>query len=653
MGVRRKDVVSGVCGLLTALVVSGAAAAVAAEGEPVKSRGVFVTATRTETSLEDVPASVTVVTREDIESRSARDIVDVIRDVPGITLTGEGLSGRKNIMLRGFDSRHVLLMVDGRRIMASDEYFGHSDYGFTWIPLEDVERIEVVRGPASSLYGSDAMGGVVNIITKAVGSEWRGSVSGLAGTLEDDRGGDEYQLGLSLTGPIVRDRLGLKLSFEKAWVGAVPSSVDPRVSGLEGKNLITGTAGLTFSPVDGHRFELTFTRGEEERWRHTLTSRAPIILHISSYDLTREQGSLSYRGDIGPARISANVYQNSLKAENRTDNALVAPTETQTLKDRVADAQITVPVLKKQQVTLGGEYREEILEHPAIAGGEGKAINRALFLQDEIFFTDALSLTLGLRNDNHSFFGSELSPRAYILYHATPGLSLKAGYGEGFRAPTLKQISPEYVFVGPHSFRGNPDLTPELSKSYEVGAEYRSGALSAQLTVFRNEIDDLIMNVCISNCGLPIGRMYEHINVEEARTQGTELTLGYEFDRGVAVSASHTYMDARDLTNDRRLAERPEHTATLRVDWAEAPLGIKAQVRGVYTGEQVVYNVNTPIDLPDYTLWYLNFRKDLTPWLELGAGVDNLTDVDLSEESANFTVVERGRFYYANLRARF
>lgn len=634
------------------MAISGAASAGAAESDPVKSKGVFVTATRTETSLEDVPASVTVITREDIEARPARDIADAIRDVPGVTLSGQGLSGRKTIRIRGFDSKHVLLMVDGRRITASDDYIGHSDYGFTWIPLEDVERIEVVRGPASSLYGSDAMGGVVNIITRPVGGSWRGSVSGMAGTREDGRGGDEYQLGFSLTGPIVKDRLGLKLSVQDAWVGSTPLAADPRLSELEGKDLLLGTAGLTFSPFDGHSIELTFTRGDEERWRNTFDRNNP-PLHVSSYDITREQDSLGYRGEFGPARVSANAYRNSLEVENRTDNPLVAPTEPQKLEDRVADAQLTFPIGNKQLVTVGGEYREEILEHPALAVGKERALNRALFLQDEVFITDALSVTLGLRNDNHGFFGSELSPRAYVLYHATPSLSLKGGYGEGFRAPTLKQLSPEYIFVGPYTFQGNPDLEPERSRSYEAGAEFRSGAFRAELMVFRNDIRDLIMNRCISNCGAPFGKIYEHVNVDEARTQGTELTLGYDLSYGVAISASHTYMDARDLENDRKLPERPRHTAALTVDWNEAPWGVKARVRGVYTGEQVVYNVNTPIDLPGYTLWHLNLSKELTPWLELGAGVENLTDESLTDKSPNFAVVERGRFYYTSLRARF
>ncbi|WKZ32031.1 MAG: TonB-dependent receptor [Thermodesulfobacteriota bacterium] len=652
MEVQKRKVITGVCGLLTAFVVSGAAVAGAAESESVESKGVFVTATKTEVSLEDVPASVTVITREDIESRPARDIVDAIRDVPGITLSGKGLSGRETIRLRGFDSKHVLLMVDGRRITASDEYIGHSDYGFTWIPLEDIERIEVVRGPASSLYGSDAMGGVVNIITRPVGKEWRGSISAMGGKREDGRGGDEYQLGLSLTGPIVQDRLGLKLSVQNAWVGATPSAIDSRISELEGKDLLTGTAGITLSPVDGHRFELTFTRGDEERWRNTF-NRNNTILHVSSYDLTREQNSLSYHGEFGAARVSANAYQNSLKAENRTDNALVAPTESQKLIDRVADAQLTIPLGKKQLVTFGGEFREEILEHAALAGGEGKAINRAIFLQDEIFLTDALSVTIGARNDSHAFFGSELSPKGYIVYHANPQWTFKAGYGEGFRAPTLKQISPEYIFVGPYTFTGNPDLKPERSQSYEAGAEYRAGALSAQLTVFRNEIDDLIMNVCVSNCLAPLGRVYEHLNVEKARTQGTELVLGYAFQYGIDVSFNHSWLEADDLTNNRALAERPRHAASLRVDWSEAPWGLKPQVRGVYTGEQVVYNVNTPVDLPAYTLWHMNVRKEIAPGVELGVGIENLTDERLSDKSRNFTTVERGRFYYASLRAQF
>ena len=166
---------------------------------PAQLPPLVVTATLTERDVRDAPGSVTVITREDLDASPARDLFDAVREAPGVTIRGVGLGGRRVVNIRGLDSKHVLLLSDGRRVTATDEYIGHSDYGYAWVPLPDVERIEIVRGPLSALYGTDAMGGVINVITRPVGEDWRGAVRILGGVTDHGRGGDEYQLGASLS----------------------------------------------------------------------------------------------------------------------------------------------------------------------------------------------------------------------------------------------------------------------------------------------------------------------------------------------------------------------------------------------------------------------------------------------------------------------
>lgn len=620
---------------------------------PAQLPPLVVTATLTERDVRDAPGSVTVITREDLDASPARDLFDAVREAPGVTIRGVGLGGRRVVNIRGLDSKHVLLLSDGRRVTATDEYIGHSDYGYAWVPLPDVERIEIVRGPLSALYGTDAMGGVINVITRPVGEDWRGAVRILGGVTDHGRGGDEYQLAASVSGPLVDDRLGLRFSALRTRVDDTALRSDPSLTELEGKEVLAATGSITFVPVPGHHIELGALGGDEERWRETDHRGRPPI-HTSRYDLFRSQYFLSYRGAAGPASLALNAYRSRFDAKNRTDDPAVPPTTRQNLREDVIDGHVTLPVLEHHLITFGGEYREETLEHPALARGEDTADNRALFVQDEWALLDDLTLTLGARYDDQRFFGSEISPRAYLVYHATPQWTLRGGYGQGFKAPTLKQLSPEYTFAGAHSFRGNPDLRPEQSDNYELGADYYDSTIDASLTLFRNDIQDLLANLCVENCDSRIGRVFEHINIDQARTQGIEASLALTLPHGVGLAFDYTYLEAHDETDGSRLAGRPWGTGAARLTWDQAPWGLKPQLRVEYTGSQVLYGAGTTrYDLPDYTLVHLNVRKAVGPGIELGLGVENLTDENPLEKSADFGYAERGRFLYASLQAQF
>ncbi|NKN34395.1 TonB-dependent receptor domain-containing protein [Marichromatium bheemlicum] len=643
----------------SSLLVLGAVLAgllVAADGRAeavLELPSLVVTATLSEQEARDAPGSVTVISRDELDARPVRDVFDAVRDVPGVTISGVERAGRRVINIRGLDSKHVLLLNDGRRVAATDEYFGHSDYGYAWTPLSDVERIEVIRGPLSALYGSDAMGGVINVITQPVGETWRGAVRVLGGVAEHGRGGEEYQLGTSLSGPLLDERLGLRISALMSRVDDTALADDPRVSELEGRDVRALTGALTWVPAPGHRIEFGALGGEEERWRDTDYRGGP-PLHTNRYDLFRAQYFLSYRGELGPARLALDGYRTRFDARNRPDDPGVAPTARQSLVEDVVKGYVTLPLLEGHVVTLGGEYREETLRHPALTRGEDSADNRALFVQDEWSLLDDLTLTLGMRYDDQRFFGAETSPRAYLVYHLNPQWTLRGGVGQGFRAPTLKQLSPEYSFAGAHGFRGNPELRPEHSDNYELGAAYQGEGVEASLMLFRNDIDDLLANQCIEHCDRRIGRVFEHININQARTQGIESSLALTLPHGIGLAVDYTYLEARDETNQRRLGGRPRATGAVRLTWDQAPWGLRPQLRVEYVGSQVLYGTGSSrYDLPDYTQLHLNVRKDLGPDLEVALGVENLTDENPLEKSADFTYSERGRFVYLSLQAQF
>ena len=202
---------------MAAGAVSAFASGVSAEDTtqpPQALPEVVVTATATPRALQTAPASVTVVDRQALSRRPVQDLTDVLRDVPGVTVNGAGLT-RRGISIRGMPSEHTLFLVDGRRVNGSASAIAHADFELNWVPVEAMDRVEIVRGPMSSLYGSEALGGVVNVITRSATDSWRGSLRAMGGLREDGRGGETYQLGAYAGGPLLQDRY-----FRTVWASA-------------------------------------------------------------------------------------------------------------------------------------------------------------------------------------------------------------------------------------------------------------------------------------------------------------------------------------------------------------------------------------------------------------------------------------------------
>ncbi|HMQ74150.1 MAG TPA: TonB-dependent receptor plug domain-containing protein, partial [Rubrivivax sp.] len=233
----------------------GAIAGPVAAADPAAPQTIVVTATRHAMLALDAPAAMSVVTREEIAARGADDVLDALRGETGVSLQGRSIGGRKVISLRGMDSKHTLFLVDGRRIGASDGVVGHSDFQYDWIAVEDVDRIEVVRGPLSVLYGSEAMGGVVNVITRQAGERWRGSGRVEGSVADTGRGGDGHRASVAVDGPLAAG-WALRAGAAQARRGAVASPADARISELEGFDKTDGWIGLSWRPAGDHRGDL-------------------------------------------------------------------------------------------------------------------------------------------------------------------------------------------------------------------------------------------------------------------------------------------------------------------------------------------------------------------------------------------------------------
>lgn len=676
----------------TALVVMGSVAS-AADEAPGPIEEVVVTASGFQQRLADAPASITVITSAELEQRRLRDLADALAAVEGVDVGAPlGKSGGREISLRGMPAEYTLFLIDGRRQDAAGNVtpngFGHTRTGFM-PPASAIDRIEVVRGPMSTLYGADAMGGVVNIITRAPGDTWAGDLKVDTTVQTDDDFGDDRNVSVYLDGPIVAERLSASLRagsyhrdetrytyedeqgqpVEDAGISGGPAIAELDVSSLGGR--------LTLAPADGHRIWFDADVNEQvydnsEGQLGTLGSGG----YADELEFNREQYLLAYTGEVWGGILDADVTRNTTETIGRSLPADVAGTDRRAGDPRRIESTNDLLNLKyfrdfaNHTVTVGGLYWDaEMIEGLSPEPFEHE--QTALFIEDEWGLTDALALTLGARYDDHSVFGSEVSPRAYLVYQATPRLTLKGGVSAGYKAPTLDQLADGIIGFGGQGtipLVGTPTLQPETSTNYEVGFHYDDGdGLVVRATVFRSDFEDKIARGRgVANCSFgvspedyaagnystdgcldvgyfqtgrsgPITEFSQNVNIDEAETEGLELSLRKSLMKPVSVSIGYTYTDSEQKSGEARgepLTNVPDHRITGNVDWGVSPK-LTLWLRGEYSSSRYRgtgrSNEDAQAQLGDYdafSLFNIGGSYQLTEHLRISATVYNLFDTD-------------------------
>ncbi len=642
---------------MAAGAVSAFASGVSAEDTtqpPQALPEVVVTATATPRALQTAPASVTVVDRQALSRRPVQDLTDVLRDVPGVTVNGAGLT-RRGISIRGMPSEDTLFLVDGRRVNGSASAIAHADFELNWVPVEAMDRVEIVRGPMSSLYGSEALGGVVNVITRSATDSWRGSLRAMGGLREDGRGGETYQLGAYAGGPLLQDRLGLSLYAESKARGDTPQAPNARLSDLEAREALSGSATLSWTPDAAQRIDFTILAGRDDRSRNTATTAAQPVYYRYADAVDRRQYALSHTGRWGWGDSVLRAYRSTLDRTNTATNGQTASRPVGMQED-IVDGRVTADPIAGHRLSVGGEWRREALQDAAAAvSGVLTSERYAVFAQDEWALTPSLSLTGGARFDHHDQYGWQTSPRLYAVWTPLEGLTLKGGGGRGFKSPSLKQLSPEFVTVaagGRFTVYGNPDLKPEIGTSYEASAEYRRDGWAVRLGGFSNDIENLIETRCTAFCGVRGREVRLYQNINEARITGLEAGAETRLPAGFSLRGDYTYLDSENRTTNQPLSERPRHSGHATLRW-EPDDHRFVQLRGEYVGEQLMLSNAVQYAVPDYALVSLEGGLRLEENLWVRAGVQNLGDVRLANESAYFSFAEPGRFYYLGFTAGF
>ncbi len=635
--------------------------------EVLQLEALVVTASSIATDVRNAPASVSVIGQSTLEQRAIADLSEAIRTAPGVNV-GFGSNGTRGISMRGLGSSYTLILVDGKRVNANMTMLRHYNGDLDWVPMEAIERIEVVRGPMSTLYGSDAIGGVINIITKKGGETWAGSLTAEYLYPDGDGTGETERLNGYIGGPLIP---GI-LSFTAFGNISRKHPDDPNAFDFEtprGTREFDLYNRLTWTPNAGHLVDLDLGYGEQ---------RYDSYEENNERTIERTTASLRHVGDwgLGTSTVTAFFEEAFNRSDILQDGRVVADGIKST--NYSLDGQYSLPVdfFRPQDLTVGGELRYEELDDPAnlgkentITGSAGSpvadATTAALYIEDQIHITDDFKLTAGLRYDYHDYFGSHFSPKLYANYHLTDALTFKAGWAQAYKAPNLRQLNPNWVTTsrgrgcgavgGPCEMVGNPDLDPETSNSYEAGFVYDDGSWQGGLTYFYNEIEDKITSARVATLITDDGLKYvQQINVDEARSNGVEGFLTIPVHHDVQWTNSFTWLfESRNLETDMPLSADPEYSINSNIAW-QATEKLNLNTTLSYYGEQVDY-VQEPETLiaqnvSPYFIADVGAKYDLTDHASVRVGVNNLFDNQPDSES-NFK--ENGRTYFISVTARF
>ena len=629
---------------------------------------IVVTAAGYAQDIVEAPASITVIDRADLQDKRFGSLAEALQDVPGVDVGGEaGKTGGLNISIRGMPSDYTLVLIDGRRQNApggvTPNGFGETSTSFL-PPYSAIDRIEVVRGPMSTLYGSDAMGGVVNIITRKVGNRWVGTATAETTIQEDERFGNIQSINGFAQGPVVKDLVGLTLrgSVFHREGSSIEIPGDPALT--LGRNpvrsdIYTYGGRLSFTPHADHDLWVEFDRNEQtydntEGQLGTLGSGG--YAPRQQFNRTNYVVAHSWRmGDFG--QLDTTLTRNDTETigrliPNGTPGATPGSARNLEARNDIIDSRFAGRA-GPLAFTVGGQYwKARMID--GVAPAPFKFTQWAGFAEATLTVVDGFNVTGGVRYDDHSTFGNKWSPRAYAVWNVTDALTVKGGVNRGFKTPRVEQIASGIIGFGSQGrvpLIGTPGLTPETSTTYEAGIYFDDkGFFSGNVTLFNNDFDDKIATgPGIPNCTfstnlnrpgcLDVGNFpnvdlfSQSINIDKARTRGVEVASRFAFTQAVSLTVNYTYTETEQLSGSEKglpLVGMPKHMLNGNLRWKVsdvASLWARGEIRSSrYRGSNAQQAAVG--DFRSYEVFHLGGSYQIAPAFRLAATVYNVLNTD-------------------------
>ena len=606
---------------------------------------VVVTANRTAQPLERVGASVTVLTQAAIDQRQAVPVLELLASTPGVSFTRNGGIGTAaGLYIRGAESHHTVVLVDGVKL--NDPSLTQGYYNFGNLLVGDTARIEVLRGAQSTLWGSQAVGGVVNIVTAEPTGALQGRLSAEAGS----RGTRYVRGGIGGAG----ERLTWRLSANRYDTDGFSAFSPAHEKDGFGNTSLSGRMNLALTEALSLDLRSVWSdsRGDFDAWngdsREYATTREMVVyggLNLELWDgrfLNRIAYALT---DIDRANHNPDITDLPLTFEAQGEN-------------RRWEYQGSLALTDALNATFGLERERQRMKTRSVSTWTpdapyqpGQADLDSAYAQVQWTAVPGLTLTGGLRFDDHSEYGDDLLGQLAAAWSLNEGATLiRASWGQGFRAPGLYELYSDY---------GNPTLEAESFDSWEVGVQQSlSDRAVVSATWFRREADNEIRyNGCASPSTDPlclvngVGRWGYYRNVQKTEAQGLELVGQFQASQHLSINANYTWTEARSAsgaTDGLFLTRRPEHLANLSADYAWAS-GLSTGLSVRYVGDSFNDEANATL-MEAYSLVDLRASYPLNDHLEVYGRIENVLDEDY-QTVLNYGTPGRGLF--GGVRIRF
>ncbi len=645
------------------------AAVFAAETTAVNEDELVVTATGFSQERREAPATISVVNEKELNTRSNQNVTEALREMPGVLVgNGHGSLATGDVQMRGMDSTYTSYMVNGiKQATRESRPYGHhigTEAAFM-PPLAAIERIEVIRGPMSSLYGSDSIGGVVNVITKKAYNleKWTGVLEDNYFLQEKSEYGNTNQTNAFVMGPVIPGKLGVSLAADYLDRRDDDSINDERFVKHQSGNL---DATISMSPTDTQLWDLNATKGNQEKSHNDKQWY---------WGFDRDAASLSqhaWYGDI--LEVKNFVSYEKAKTEYRVPGM---SSQFITQKNYEANS-ANIFTLGDHKLTLGVNFtRNELDDEFGIKDKEAPGVTPvseisrngwAVFAEDAWMIVPDFTLTTSARLDHDSYFGYHVTPKIYGNWTIDESWALKGGVSAGYKKPDLRQNNEGFTSVyGAYPYSeigiGNDDLKPEESVNTELGLYWQQDALALDATIFYTKFKDKISDrvICTASdtqkCtynGYVADSVFQYANVSDAEIYGLELNGDWQVTSSLRANANYTYTHSEQKSGEYKgyaLSDFPESMANVSLTWNavnDLELWTKASWRSTSP------DIGKSSETEAYALVDLGARYHLNKNVTLMTGIYNLFDANpIYRTSYNQSSMLEGRRYNFGARIEF
>lgn len=594
---------------------------------------VVVTGSFVEKPLKDVPVLTRVISQKDIRSLNPQSIETLLQyELPGLQIGYNSMSQMPEITYQGMDGEYLLFLIDGERV--SGEGADHN-VDFTRFNVDDIERIEVIKGSQSTIYGSNALGGVVNIITKTANRP-------LTANLNARYAGSNGQKYTASAG-VRKDKLTSYTSLTYRTMDTY------EVGDAQGSTKVYGYNIWDFSQKLGYTCNERLSADLKGSFYHNKRDVRDGKFYQDVFVDYTLSGKVKYLPGKDQQLVLSYIYDNYRKNQ---DYFVTGRKTTDYRNVKQTPRADYTGVFGSHTVSAGFEGDLEYLKHYMMKDTSDVSTQTySFYAQEDWNMADRLNLVVGARADYHKKYHWHFTPKVSLMWRLCDYLTMRAGYAQGFRSPSLKELYQEYDMggLGWFTLHGNPDLKPETSHQLSLSEELTLGGLNLSVAFshnrFRNKIAYMMLNDGTSD--------QQYVNADKAKTTAIESILRYNFGRGLTLTASYAYTNDYQKVDGRNISSVRPHAVTFNAMYAKKfrKIGFNCSLNGQWSSAIDAYTRNREDDgsltyqMHHYdarTLCTLNAGVTLPKGISLNAGIDNLFNYKDKSADSSLQVPQKG-----------